>query len=65
MDSRGHVVLALANPSSTWHAPLGEIDAERDEREPFCCVLPRAYISLRWRTVPSTERLCDHDVAVL
>src|SRR4051812_41468645 len=45
-------------------APLGKIDAERDEREPLLLRLAEEFIDLLAvkKQLPSTERLVIHDI---
>ena len=59
--------LAFGHPQfDLGQAPRGEIDAERDEREPLLLRLAEELIDLLAveKQFPSTERLVIHDVAV-
>jgi hypothetical protein len=59
--------LAFGQPEfDLGKAPLGKIDAERDEREPLLLRLAEELIDLLAvkEEFPSTERLVIHDVAV-
>jgi hypothetical protein len=61
------LLLAFGQPEfDLGMAPLGEIDAERDEREPLLLRLAEELIDLLAveEQFPSTERLVIHDVAV-
>ena len=61
------LLLAFGQPEfDLGKAPLGEIDAERDEREPLLLRLAEEPIDLLAveEQFPSTERLVIHDVAV-
>ena len=61
------LLLALGQPEfDLGKAPLGEIDAERDKREPLLLGLAQKLIDLLTveQQFPSTERFVIHDVAV-
>ena len=61
------LLLAFGQPEFyLGKAPLGEIDAERDEREPLLSCLAEELIDLLAveEQFPRTERLVIHDVAV-
>ena len=61
------LLLAFGQPEFyLGKAPLGEIDAERDEREPLLFRLAEELIDLLAveEQFPRTERLVIHDVAV-
>ena len=60
-------LLAFGQPEfDLGKAPLGEVDAERDEREPLLLRLAKELIDLLAveKQLPSAERLVIHDVAV-
>jgi hypothetical protein len=60
-------LLAFGQPEfDLGKAPLGKIDAERDEREPLLLRLAKELIDLFAveEELPSTERFVIHDVAV-
>jgi len=61
------LLLAFGQPEFDFgKAPLGEIDAERDEREPLPLCLAEELVDLLAvkEQFPSTEGLVIHDVAV-
>ena len=61
------LLLAFGQPEfDLGKATLGEIDAERDEREPLLLRLGKEFIDLFAveEQFPGTERLVIHDVAV-
>ena len=61
------LLLAFGQPEfDLGKAPLGEIDAERDKREPLLLRLGEKLIDLfaMEEQLPGTERFVIHDVAV-
>jgi hypothetical protein len=61
------LLLAFGQPEfDLGKAPLGEIDTERDEREPLLLRLAKELIDLlaMEEQLPSAERLVIHDVPV-